>query len=101
MAAATDAQMQAFADQRIRPRAEQFRDLVEEWTDDKASIDDVYARAVNGPSWADARTDGPAALATHGDILEYNALVTALLGWLSTQPNWPVVQRLCVRPSHR
>lgn len=46
MAEATDAQMQAYADQRVRPRAEQFRDLRARCLDDKALIDDIYARAV-------------------------------------------------------
>jgi hypothetical protein len=40
MPVATNQQMQAFADQRIRPRAEQFRALVNSLRDDKASIDE-------------------------------------------------------------
>lgn len=57
--AATDAQMQAYCDQRIRVRAEQVRALVNSMRDDKAAIDAAYDRAANGAAWTDARTDGP------------------------------------------
>jgi hypothetical protein len=84
MPVATNQQMQAFADQRIRPRAEQFRALVNSLRDDKASIDDEYARAISASAWADTRNDPPHLLqsgnsANPDDLLNYNALVSALL----------------------
>jgi hypothetical protein len=117
MAAATNTQMQAYCDQRIRPRAEQFRALVNAMRDDKAAIDDEYARATSVTAWADNRTDGPPHLLQSGnsanpdDVLNYNALVAALLTILDGTSNandaanaasirgaWPVLQRACVRP---
>lgn len=70
MPMATDTQMQAYADQRIRVRAEAFRALLNGFRDDKAAIDDVYDRAANGSAWADARgsTTNPDALVVSGSI---------------------------------
>lgn len=59
MPIATDAQMQAFTDQRLRPRAEQARAFYLSLGDDKAAINDEYARATSNQAWVDARTDGP------------------------------------------
>lgn len=101
---ANDAQMQTYADQRIRVRAEQARALVAALRDDKSSIDDVYAR-----------TDGPPHLLQAGnsanpdDVLNYNAFASALLDLLdgagtdatnaaTLRGAWAVFQRACVRP---
>jgi hypothetical protein len=79
--AATDQQMQTFANERIRPRAEQFRALDLACADDKAALDDEYARAQAGPLWSDARADGPPHLLASGpgsspdDLTNYNALL--------------------------
>ena len=59
MPEATNRQMQQFADERIRPRAEQFRNLRASCLDDKSIIDDVYARAIGTDRWNDSRNDGP------------------------------------------
>lgn len=89
MAEATNAQMQAYCDQRLRPRAEQIRGLEIALADDKASIDDEYARAAGSNAWADNRTDGPPHLLQAGasanpdDVLNYNALAANLLWLLS------------------
>ena len=121
MPIATDAQMQAFADQRIRPRAESLRLLLSQLTDDKASIGDEYSRATSATAWADARTDGPPHLLQSGnaanpdDFLNYNALITALTNLINgtsvangstvaadaatLHANWSVLMNACVRPA--
>lgn len=114
MANATDVQMQAYCDQRIRVRAEAARALFNAIQDDKNNIDDEYSRANSASGWADSRTDGPAHLLQSGnsaspdDLLNYNALVTTLLalkaGTASAQNvadfpgQWAIFQRACVRP---
>jgi len=103
---ATDQQMQDFCDQRIRPRAEQFRALLAACQDDTAAIGDEYARATSNSAWADARTDGPPHLLQSGnnanpdDLLNYNALASAFITWLTvTQAGaWGVLKAACVRP---
>lgn len=106
--AATDVQMQTFADARIRQRAEAFRKLVAQCRDDKAAIDDVYDRAANGAAWNDARTDGPPNLLASSDVLVFNSFVSLFLkcidGTATLQDvadmnsNYPVFQSACVRP---
>lgn len=119
MANATDQQMQAFCDQRIRPRAEALRLLLQQITDDAAAIGDEYARATSASAWADARTDGPPHLLQSGnsanpdDLLNYNALIVALTNIITgastangtqaadcntVKTNWSVLMRACVRP---
>lgn len=106
MAEATNAQMQAFADQRIRVRAEQFRALYNSCKDDKTVIDDVYARASGTNRWDDARTDGPPHMlqsgnsATPDDVLNYNTFITAFIAFIETDQVsiWGVLADACVRP---
>ncbi len=115
---ASDAQMQAYSDQRIRPRAELLRYMLAAITDDKALITDEYARAVSNSAWADNRTDPPHLLqsgnsANPDDLLNYNALVSALSNLINGTSvangstvatdaatlvsTWPVLMRACVR----
>lgn len=108
MAAATDQQMQQFANARIRVRAEQCRTLVNAMRDDKAALDAAYARAVSDEKWADARADGPPKLLDAQDVLVFNAVVSALLGCIdgtatpddlkTLSANWAAFQSACVRP---
>lgn len=108
MAQATDQQMQTFANERLRVRAEQLRLIVNEMRDDKAALDSVYDRAANGAAWNDARTDGPPKLLGSQDILVYNSVVTLLLACIDgtatlqniadLHANWPVFQAACARP---
>lgn len=108
MAQATDQQMQTFANERVRVRAEQCRLLVNALEDDQVAIPDIWDRAANGAAWNDARTDGPPNLLTSADMLAYN-LVSAILlkcvrGTATSEDiaalavNWPVFQSACVRP---
>jgi hypothetical protein len=108
MAQANDAQMQQFVNERVRVRAEQFRTLVNACRDDKAAMDDVYDRAVNGAAWNDNRTDGPPSLANSQDVLTFNAFIDLFLkcidGTATAQnvidlgANWESFQTMCVRP---
>lgn len=109
MAEATNQQVQAFCDTRIRPRAEQLRAVVASMQDDQAEIADVYANVNDGAStFADTRTDGPPHLMTKQDVLVYNAVSALLLkcvagtatsGDISALAgNWPVFMQACVRP---
>jgi cytochrome c553 len=99
MAEATDSQVQAFADQRIRVRAEQMRALIEGIDDDIASIGDVYERLTKSGKWNDARTDGPPHLLTGDDILAVNALYQKAIAQLKQDGNFAVLLKACVRPS--
>ena len=108
MAEATDEQMQAYANDRIRVRAEQTRALIASLRDDKVAITDVYDRADGGAAWDDDRTDGPPKLLASSDVLAFNAFADLLLkavdgtategdiGQLAS--NWITVQTMCVRP---
>lgn len=115
MASATDQQMQQFANERLRPRAEQFRALIAALRDDKDAIDDVYARAVSNSRWDDARSDGPPHLLQSGDsanpddMLNYNTFCASLLDIIdgvgtdatnaaALRANWAVLVDACVRP---
>ena len=114
MAEATDAQMQAFANERIRVRAEQVRALKNALADDKAAIDDCYARAIGTSRWNDNRSDGPPHLlqsgngATPDDLLSFNSFADLFAKFLaggfsslneanSAAALWGVLNRACVR----
>jgi hypothetical protein len=114
MANATDVQMQAYMDQRVRPRAEAFREVLKMVQDDQTAITDEFARASNGPIWNDARVDGPPHLLASGpgsspdDLTNYNALCVTFLALVNGTANatqisnfpgqWAIFQRACVRP---
>lgn len=112
---ATNAQMQAYADQRVRPMAEKIRNVFALAADHQAVIDDVYARAVSNDRWNDARTDGPPHLLQSGnsaspdDMLNFNTVLVRLLQFKNgtfanvSEANefaalWAVLQDSCVRP---
>ena len=99
MANATDQQVQSFVDQRVRPRAEQSRNLATLMLEDIASIDDIYnALNVQTPTWSDNRTDGPPHLAAPADVLAFNAFLHDVSAFITGHAQYPVVQKLCVRP---
>src|SRR5262245_29291976 len=120
MPLATDAQMQQFANDRLRPFAEQFRALLISARDHKSAIDDVFARAVQNPGtrWHDVRTDAPphllqggfdgASPASPDDMLNFNSFVSALADIIDGVGNdatnaaalrsgWTVLVDACVR----
>lgn len=115
MPEATNVQMQTFADTRVRVFAEQFRALIAAARDHKSSIDDVYARAVGGSRWNDARTDGPPHLLQSGnsaspdDMLTFNAVVSDIIDIIDNvgdqaakcadlRTTWAILVDACVRP---
>ena len=78
MAEATDAQVQAWANDRTRRRAEAVRNLAAVLTDDNGGIGSVYERLTGSGNWTDDRTDGPPNLLTGADILAFNTLSVEL-----------------------
>jgi len=102
MAIATDEQVQRFADERIRVRAEQVRDLLNAINDDIAGIDSVYAALTQPePTWADDRADGPPNLLSVNDVLAINACMHDLQTAISGNANLAVLLKACVRPVNR
>lgn len=105
MPEATNAQMQGYADNRIRVRAEALQVLLNQIRQDKAQIDDEYARATGSNAWADSRSDGPPHLLQAGnganpdDFTNYNDFITALLTFFDVTKagQWAVLQRSIVR----
>lgn len=112
--AATNAQVQAYVDQRVRPRCEQIRALYLAVKDDKASFDDIYANLNNAPTWDDSRSDNPPHLLTPGDVLGWNTFITGLIALVegtafengagdeaaacaNAATQYPVVVKSCVR----
>lgn len=115
MAEATNAQMQKFADERVRTLAEHFRAVLAEATDHRSAIDSVYERAAGTNRWDDARTDGPPKLLMSGgsaspdDMLNFNTFCAALLDIVNgvgtdatnaanLRSTWAVLVDACVRP---
>lgn len=109
MANATDAQVQTFADQRMRPRCETWRSLINAVNDDQAAIGDVYSAVTQpAPTWTDNRTDGPPHLLTPSDVAAFNTVEAMLLKIVAGTASaadlaqfagqLPVVLKACVRP---
>lgn len=114
MSEATNAQMQTFANERVRPMAEQLRAVFIAGADHTAAIDDIYARGVGSSRWNDNRTDPPHLLqsgnsASPDDMLNFNSAMAMLekfrTGTFASQGEanafagmWAVLQDACVRP---
>jgi hypothetical protein len=99
MATATNAQVQAFVDQRLRPRCEAARALALAMVDDIAAITDVYANVSAGsPTWADSRTDGPPHLLVPNDVLAFNSFIHDISTAISGNAQYAIVLESCVRP---
>jgi hypothetical protein len=108
MAEATNEQVQAFADQRIRPRCEQIRNLYLACKDDVSAIGDVYENIAAGSDWTDTRTDNPPHLMTPNDIIGWNQFISGLIQFYEASfpdlpaagvggAQYPVVLDCCVR----
>lgn len=99
MAIATNQEVQTYSDTQARPGAEALRSLWHRFTNDKASIGDVYeACTQQSPTWVDGRVDGPPHMATPADMLNYNEVITSFLTWAAGEANWNSVMTLCVKP---
>lgn len=94
---ATNAQVQAYADNFVRPVAEKVRALVESMKDAKALIDDVYANLTSNPTWTDGRTDSPPRLLAPADVLAWNTFVANAIASLTGDAQYPVVLKCCAR----
>jgi hypothetical protein len=98
MAEATSQQIQRFANERVRVRAESVRALLQAMKDDRASIDDVYQGLTNSESgWVDGRTDGPPHLLAASDILAFNTFEANIIAAIEGDPQLAVVLKACVR----
>lgn len=99
MAAATDAQVQTYVNERIRPAAEAARALKIALDDNIAAIDDVYAALTAGsPTWEDDRPDAPPHLLTPSDVLAINTFMNNIRDAIRDNAQYPVVLKSCVRP---
>jgi hypothetical protein len=99
MANATDHQVQVFVDERIRPRCEAARNLAAAMLDDIAEISSVYAALTQqSPTWTDSRSDGPPNLALPSDVLAINSFIHDISTAITTNAQWAIVQKLCIRP---
>ena len=93
----TDAQVQTFADERVRPHAEAARALNLSMSDDTAVISDVYTYLNGaGVGWLDKRTDAPHALVAN-DVLAYNTFATDVANFIKNHAQYPVMLKSCVR----
>lgn len=97
MPAASNTQVQKWADERDRVRSESVRALINSLTDDIASFDSVYMNLTNSPNWVDSRTDVPNGL-TPSDMLALNAFRHDVQTYILAHGAWPVVEKACVRP---
>jgi hypothetical protein len=107
--AATDAQVQQYVNERVRPICEAIRNLYLQCKDAQAAIDDVYANlTAPSPTWTDTRQDAPAHLMTPSDVLAWNTFVLRLTEFVEgtlTDANkneaagqYAVIVDSCVRP---
>lgn len=86
MAQATDAQVQTFCDEQLRPLAERFLSVIAASQFARSSIDDVYDRCANGPAWADNRTTPPHLL-DQSDPLNANTFLADFLTFIDNNAN--------------
>ena len=96
MPQATDAQVQRYANERVRQRAEQIVRILNAVVDDRGAIDDIYDRLANGAPWSDDRTDGPPKLLSGSDVLAYNTFIANLIAFIQNDPQWAVVRSATV-----
>jgi hypothetical protein len=97
MPIATDEQVQAFADQRVRPLCEKIREVVVLCNDLRVSIEDVYAHLVQAnPTWVDSRTDVPNKI-TVNDFLAINTMAEFIKTEIPQEGEYAIVLQSCVR----
>jgi hypothetical protein len=102
MPAATNAQVQQFCDERIRPHCELLRALFAIVEDDRNAMADVLLNVNDALStWQDTRQDAPATLLVKADIQKYKRVCDDLIALKTTgsiSDEWPTVISACVRP---
>ncbi len=98
MPIASDAQVQAFCDNQIRPLTEAVLSLEIALAACLGGIGDVYANVTQGsPTWHDVNSSNPPHLATPGDVVNMNGLFTRVLAAISGDSQHPVALSLRVR----
>jgi hypothetical protein len=96
--AATNAQVQNYVNERVRPHAELARALALAYDDDIAAIDDVYAALTQAtPTWTDARADSPPHLLTPSDVLAINTFMNEIRNAIKNNAQYAIVLKACVR----
>jgi hypothetical protein len=96
MANATDHQVQQYVVNRVVPGCERARDLVLDYEDNVATIDDVYnALNAESPTWSDSRTDGPPHLLTASDVLAFNTFMRDVSAYIKAHGQYAVVLKAC------
>lgn len=99
---ATPAQIQNFADTRVRVHAEAARALAQEFLDDINVISDVYTAltgtGTNTSTWTDTRSDNPPHLLQQSDILSFNTFIHDISNAITAHPQYPIILAACVRP---
>lgn len=114
MATATNAQVQAFVDSRVRPSCMEILQWVYRRQVDKAGLSDIYAALTEqNPTWVDTNSNNAAHTAVPSDVLAWNTFVSNLLTVITgnttdaptalslvqgIQGQWPVVQELLAGP---
>lgn len=95
--AASDAQVQQYVNDYIRPFAADYRALKLRAENIRATIDDVYnALNVGSPTWTDTRDDAPPHLMTPADVLAMNTVAENLKAFMEAESQLPVVLLACV-----
>ena len=95
---ATNAQVQQYVNDRVRPWSESLRAAYLQAKDHKAAIDDVYANVADAAStWADGHTGNPPHLLTKADVLAWNAFVTGFIAFVEGDANYSKALQACVR----
>jgi len=106
--AATNEQVQAFVNERVRPRCEQIRNLYLACKNDRAVFGDIYDNLTDNPTWTDQHSGNPPHLMTPSDVLAWNTFLFGLVAFVEgtlTNENkaeasaqYPVIVNGCVRP---
>lgn len=80
MAAASNAQVQAFVDNNVRPRCEQIRALLIAMETDQTLMGDIYENVNDaGSTWVDKHSGNPPHLLTRTDVLAWNTFLANLI----------------------
>lgn len=95
--AATNAQVQQFCNERVRPHSELVRKVYLLLKDDRAALDDVYANLTDNPTWTDQRTDAPPTLLTPNSVLAWNSFAAAFVSFIEGSAEYSAVLDACVR----
>lgn len=94
---ATNEQVQQYVSERIRPIAEDLRNVLIRCQDELVTIEDIYQNLTNNTTWTDERTDHPPHLLTKDDVLGIHAFIFDFVAFSTAHGQLPVVKMACVR----